>query len=290
MARLSTSRSEFSRKTELREWNKKNFFAFEGAETEQRYFKYLIDNESSSNYSMFTILTNSSNPKNIIDDVEFFLRNENVLNFDNIRKQLAKYDLIEKKKLNKILSACKKINNFDIKELDILSKNDIDKIISYIFDRIKSDDLYDKIVKELDDLSTYKKDLDSVSIIVDRDKGSFIETQYEYVCKEAAKNGYNLYVTNPCFEFWLLLHHTDCAMYSIDDLKSNVKCNKETFVYNELKKHDEKYTKKINDFSFYHTNYDIAKKNVKKFENDIKKLNNNIGSNLYKLIDEIYSK
>ncbi|MEA3422876.1 MAG: RloB domain-containing protein [Bacillota bacterium] len=46
--------------------------------------------------------------------------------------------------------------------------------------------------------------------MVDRDKGSFVNhpnnNQYAYVVEKCRENGIDFYLTNPCFEFWLLLH------------------------------------------------------------------------------------
>lgn len=50
---------------------------------------------------------------------------------------------------------------------------------------------------------------------------------------EAGKRGVNLAISNPCFELWLLLHHTDCTAY----------CSGYTDVARRLKRHVPSYDK-----------------------------------------------
>lgn len=52
----------------------------------------------------------------------------------------------------------------------------------------------------------YVADYDKISFIFDRDPQSFKENQYDSVRKLCDENRFQLYITNPCFEFWLLLH------------------------------------------------------------------------------------
>ena len=90
------------------------------------------------------------------------------------------------------------------KDCDILIKylnkeSEVVNIVTDISDIIKSTSSI-----------TYDENIDKICLVIDRDKDSFISTpnnrQYEYVVKTCKKKGFGLYVTNPCFEFWLLLH------------------------------------------------------------------------------------
>ena len=73
-------------------------------------------------------------------------------------------------------------------------------------------------------------DGDKLCIIVDRDKQSFSDSQYD-VLLDAEKNGeIKFCVSNPCFEFWFLLHFSDCMEYDKNLLISNEKIDSRTYV------------------------------------------------------------
>ena len=56
---------------------------------------------------------------------------------------------------------------------------------------------------------TYAEGFDKICLIVDRDPLSFSEEQYDQVVQICKERQIDFYVTNPCFEFWLLLHFPD---------------------------------------------------------------------------------
>lgn len=102
------------------------------------------------------------------------------------------------------------------KDCDILIKylnkeSEVVNIVTDISDIIKSTSSI-----------TYDENIDKICLVIDRDKDSFISTpnnrQYEYVVKTCKKKGFGLYVTNPCFEFWLLLHFDEVFCLDRDKL------------------------------------------------------------------------
>jgi hypothetical protein len=69
-------------------------------------------------------------------------------------------------------------------------------------------------------LSKYNSDFDEFCVVVDRDSHAHIEECLKH-CKDKK---YNIYITNPCFEFWLLLHIIDVSQnYDYNDLLNNGK-------------------------------------------------------------------
>lgn len=56
---------------------------------------------------------------------------------------------------------------------------------------------------------TYDPETDRICLIADRDRGNFRTPQYEAVLQTCRDNHIEFYPTNPCFEFWLLLHYDD---------------------------------------------------------------------------------
>ena len=68
---------------------------------------------------------------------------------------------------------------------------------------------------------------DLTKYIIDRDRESFVSSsknnQYKYVVEKCEEMGFGLYVTNPCFEFWLLLHFDKVFELDRDKLLENPK-------------------------------------------------------------------
>ncbi|MGL5355333.1 MAG: RloB family protein [Cetobacterium sp.] len=75
---------------------------------------------------------------------------------------------------------------------------------------------------------------DELCMVIDRDPNNFFESQFDKIVQECKKNKYFLAITNPCFEFWLLLHF-DISFYSnIELLQNKIISNKHNFISKEL--------------------------------------------------------
>ena len=100
--------------------------------------------------------------------------------------------------------------------------------------------------------------------------------------------GFELYVTNPCFEFWLLLHFDEVFNLDKDKLLENPKITaKRRYVEHELRSLWPGYKKNSYRAERLMKNIDNAINNEKKFCEDIVGLENSIGSNIGKLISEM---
>ena len=137
-------------------------------------------------------------------------------------------------------------------------------------------------------LSSYKGEdgNDVFAIVIDRDKGSNSEDDIRQLYKICEENGLRCFISNPCFEFWLLLHICDVEQEMSEhqqDLLDNVKIsNKHTYVSSELSKRAH-HTKGISERKFiecYLNNVDTAIKRAKRLGTDANDLLNNLGSNL----------
>ncbi|MCT4637768.1 MAG: RloB family protein [Bacteroidales bacterium] len=76
-------------------------------------------------------------------------------------------------------------------------------------------------------------------MVVDRDKQNVSEDQLNNIINKCNKEGYNLALSNPTFEFWLLLHIADIEEYDLNVLLSNSKprpSSKKRFIEKELSK------------------------------------------------------
>jgi len=133
----------------------------------------------------------------------------------------------------------------------------------------------------------YDKEIDAVCLIVDRDRRNFFEPQYDAVYADCLRAGYRLFVTNPCFEFFLLLHKTDCKEYSQQELLDNVKFRKKTFVERELKRYVTDYKKEKYSFESFEREVETALANAENYTCDLGDLKSLPGSNLPELIQEL---
>ena len=135
---------------------------------------------------------------------------------------------------------------------------------------------------------TFAEGLDKVCFIVDRDRKSFTVSQYEYVLEQCEKRGFGLYLTNPCFEFWLLMHFDDVVNLDERQLLENPLVTSERrYSEKELRKRIPGYKKSRYDARALVRNVDIAIGNEKQFCEDIKQLENTVGSNVGLLICEM---
>ncbi|WP_411338464.1 RloB family protein [Enterocloster lavalensis] len=139
---------------------------------------------------------------------------------------------------------------------------------------------------------TYSEGFGQICLIVDRDRQSFVSTpennQYEYVVDKCRENGFGLFVTNPCFEFWLLLHFDEVVELDRKKLLDNPKVTtKRRYAEQELRRIWPGYKKNSYKAEVLVRNIDKAISNEKKFCEDIAKLEDSIGSNIGILIEEM---
>lgn len=140
-------------------------------------------------------------------------------------------------------------------------------------------------------LSEYKGEdgNDVFAVVIDRDSGSHSEKLLRDLFLQCKEKNCFCYLTNPCFEFWLLLHVSDVwEEYKdrLDEMLINKKIsNRHTFVSFELSKRT-RHTKHIpeNKFvNYYLPNIDLAISRLKEVKKSEDYLINCIGSNLPEL-------
>lgn len=302
--RIRTNEKFYERKSQINEPRSKQFIIFEGIKSEQIYFEaYLRKYDSVTNVFFFLRDKEKeswSNPNKIMDLlIEVINGNEKIsFTFDTIFENFYDYisnyvTTIPKKKIK--AEYINKVNKYGYNlhstiNIDILNEILKELIEDYIDKYEITEIFYDEtILRELvEEQSTFDKAIDQIYLIVDRDKKSFTDKQYTQTLNKAIENNIKFYVINPCFEFWLLLHFKDCLEYAKEKLSSNDYVNSNnTFVYEELKKCDSRYTKKNFNANNYIKKIDIAINNAKKHENNIELLKDNVGTNLPLLFDEL---
>lgn len=293
---------------------KKYFLIYEGSDTEVIYFDAVRTMRESIGINplieLIPIIRSFSeegwsNPKKILDRVIENLREskEQFISYESLLNRIMDY-LYETKVIttSKVLARniWKTMLQTCDKKLKKSTEDRVDNIETSC--KILIEDLREEyeVVNIVEDISeiikdsglTYEEGFDQICLIVDRDKDSFISTpennQYKYVLDKCNKMGFQFCVTNPCFEFWLLLHFDEVFELDEEKLLNNFKVTaKRRYAENELRKIWPGYNK-----SSYHSeklvkNIDKAIENEKKFCEDIEKLENSVGSNIGRLVQKM---
>lgn len=133
----------------------------------------------------------------------------------------------------------------------------------------------------------YDKEIDKVCFVIDRDSQNFSEQQYDNFLKMCKDYNYKVYVSNPTFELFLLLH--DDKIFDIDKtamLENRRVSNSKRFLEVKLSEIFGCNKKNIN-FEKFKVNIKKAINNEKQFEEDLINLKHNLGSNVGTLLDEM---
>lgn len=140
-------------------------------------------------------------------------------------------------------------------------------------------------------LSNYKGEdgNDVFAIVIDRDCQNHSEEMLKNLLARCKEKKCLFFLTNPCFEFWLLLHVSDVKNEYSDQLaeiQENKKIsNRHTFVSSKLSEKAH-HAKKITHRKFeksYLPNIDLAIERSKQFSQDENELMNKLGSNMPEL-------
>lgn len=283
----------------------KYFLVFEGSETEEIYFDAINARKNDLGIAPIIELIplirdfgelGWSNPKKIVDRI-----------IDNVAESVTgemTYDIL----LNRIMDYMTETGivvghtqgRTCWNTLKLLCENELHKQMSDIVDDIdySSQRLVELLVENssissisgnitevIKSLSfTYDSEIDHICIIVDRDKESFVVNdrinQYQYVIDACKNNGFELYVTNPCFEFWLLLHFDDVT--SLDKkllLENKNVTSKKKYAEYELCQRM-RFAKNRYDAEELVNSLSKAIHNETMYCEDVELLENNVGSNL----------
>lgn len=276
---------------------KKYFLVFEGNRTEEIYFNAINElkdkigiNPLIEIISIERTYTEEgwSNPKKILEQLLKDLEEiENgKISYKTLVDKIIEIIMEDEKISSKILkeiSSEKMIENIknDIESLDNIVENveeDCEFLLNMIIKKLfltieEIPNILEIVLKNIENKQiTYSEDIDKMCLIVDRDKKSFKEEQYNYVKEECKKKNFKLYVTNPCFEFWLLLHFDEVHLINKEELLENKRASsKVRFVESELKKYFP-YNKNKYNAELLIEKIDLAIENEKNFVKILKNL------------------
>ncbi len=290
---------------------RKYFLVYEGSETEAIYFEAvdsLRDNIKISPLIKLIPIIRSysedgwSNPKKILDRVIKNLEESrtNHITYETLLNRIMDYfcesSIIStsKAQARSIWKAmCRICEEKCLKKLDSYV-DDIDKNCSLILNTLQEEYDLPHVLSDISNIIkeggfTYAEGFDKICLIIDRDRESFVSSsknnQYKYVADKCEEMGFGLYVTNPCFEFWLLLHFDKVFELDRDKLLENPKVTaKRRYVEQELRRICPGYKKTSYRAEELVKDINHAIDNEKKFCEDIVNLENSLGSNIGKLI------
>lgn len=141
-------------------------------------------------------------------------------------------------------------------------------------------------------LKTFTNENDLFGVIIDRDCDSHSKELMEKCISICSEKGYACYISNPCFEFWLLLHLCDVnSEFSQDQLQElfvNKKVsNAHTTTSLEVSKrarHGKDISKAIFD-SKYYPSISTALIRAKDFTSELPQLLDSLGTNIPQLMN-----
>lgn len=261
---------------------KRIFLSVEGNATEKEYFEGVSKNREEIGINAkidVEVLrrgkkdTNSA-PQQVIELLEEYIRLREQ-NEDDILKEIS--DQFKEKFTPDFIKQY-------LKNPDKIPKKQRNLFVTE-FKKIGYDINYRKYLKK------YNKELDEFAVLIDRDMQTHSETNMLECIKHCKDNGYKCYIANPCFEFWLLMHLSDIEEEFGDrlhEIKENKKVSEQhTFVSKEVSERAHHGKSGINFVKKYMPHIDKAVVQAKKFPDDENELVNNIGCNLWRMIEEL---
>ena len=269
--------------SEIREPRRIFIIFTEGVETEQRYFEELSKSENVKKNIQIKVLnrwkehSGRSNQFQVVDDIrEFIFRVTEIDEKDKSRFESYSKQIVDGCTNKTLLNIANKNNKLIQKYPDLMSEKE--NIQNQLF--------------ALATITTYDSTYDKICIIIDRDVNSFSEEQYQNAIKLSEENNFILGVSNPCFEFFLLMHICDMSDFSKDDILENKKEQDKTLMERTLdklmkEKIGTSFKKQSYDVKYFIENIDKGIENSKlyQFEND--KLINEVGTSVFTIFDEI---
>lgn len=306
--------AERTRALKSDETKRKYFLVYEGKKTESIYFdmiRHMRDDIGINSLIELIPMIRSysedgwSNPKKILDRVLMNIKEEETgrLTYESLLNRIMDYlydenilttSKVQARAVWKILeNACNKhLGKALNQEVESLEE-DCDMLVQFL--NRESDiatvmkDVTDSIISAN---ITYEPGFDKICLIVDRDKESFSVSsnndQYDYVLQACQDNNFGLYITNPCFEFWLLLHFDKVFGLDRKMLLENPKVTaRRRYTEQELRKLLPGYSKGKYSADILCEKIEKAILNAEQFCQDNILLKNELGSSVGLLIKEL---
>ena len=265
-----------SRKEDIRHAKRIMFLSVEGDVTEQNYFEHLqrhIDMQSDDVIIHIEVLkrqrgTGLSDPKQVIDLMDEYIE---------LRRNCELIESIEVEGISR-----KDIETL-LKKGERISEEKEEKVNEWLLEN--GIDLHSYLY-----VSKYKSENDSFSVVIDRDQGNHSLELMEWCLEYCCEKGYACYISNPCFEFWLLLHLCDVKErygMCLDNLLNNEKISvQHTYVSKEVSNlaYHKKHISSAKFDEVYWPNINLAIDRAKSFATDSSELLDRLGTNVGELV------
>lgn len=304
--RSITSRFDPSRRRGDADVRSKYIFAFEGNCTEVAYFRGVSDNRGIAGISSLVgicVLQREEIDSGCSDPVTMLnLLKENIRAMEtgtqNVQTvcESVKAEIARLTGMGRSDHTIKKVDG----ELPGLLDNCCDGDI--IIDMEKTKDVCDRFIKSLTgrqsdiyipDPESYDPKVDHVCVIIDRDRSAHPPQVMDGFITECRRNGFEPYICNPCFEFWLMLHFDEVLGIDRDVLLQNEMIDGKRFTEVKLDEivsginPDNHYDKNDLDPLIFMHRIGNAVRNNKHYCSDPVRLKHEVGTNLGGLFERM---
>lgn len=184
------------------------FLSVEGNKTERQYFEYVQNYKEKLGIKARVYIhtlqraknDNLSAPQNVLELLEEYV-------------ELRKNDTLPERLKNVVPKEYSEefIRAYLNSELN--SEDEKVKLFEAVLEETGYDVVYNRYLRD------FKGENDVFGIVLDRDYKSHSVLQMQKIVQECQKKGYKVYITNPLFEFWLLLHLTNIKSFSAKELE-----------------------------------------------------------------------
>ena len=195
------------------------FLSVEGEVTERRYFEFVRESRETLGIKSVVEIhvlrrgDSSSSPEKVVELLENYLevRNNNDFLAEVDKLELKHYD---KEFIHKYLEAPDTIDVKEKRQFEgFLKEEQWDLTYLLFLNKFKGSD---------------NGENDVFGIVIDRDAGNHSPENMARIFDECDEKGYRCFLTNPRFEFWLLLHVADVKSEYPDELEKMLDFNDET--------------------------------------------------------------
>lgn len=195
------------------------FLSVEGEVTERRYFEFVRESRETLGIKSVVEIhvlrrgDSSSSPEKVVELLENYLevRNNNDFLAEVDKLELKHYD---KEFIHKYLEAPDTIDVKEKRQFEgFLKEEQLDLTYLLFLKKFKGSD---------------NGENDVFGIVIDRDAGNHSPENMARIFDECDEKGYRCFLTNPRFEFWLLLHVADVKSEYPDELEKMLDFNDET--------------------------------------------------------------
>ena len=195
------------------------FLSVEGEVTERRYFEFVRESRETLGIKSVVEIhvlrhgDSSSSPEKVVELLENYLevRNNNDFLAEVDKLELKHYD---KEFIHKYLEAPDTIDVKEKRQFEgFLKEEQLDLTYLLFLNKFKGSD---------------NGENDVFGIVIDRDAGNHSPENMARIFDECDEKGYRCFLTNPRFEFWLLLHVAAVKSEYPDELEKMLDFNDET--------------------------------------------------------------